>query len=611
MPPENSQRLIHGRRGLALMPTLVLSIGLLVLLAVGSILSVQWVTGRSMVQEFASRLIARGLATQELALRRHLDAAVHQADFVAAAIRANHYHFSDPALGDFLTGTIAAAPQIAALILADSGGKALRVFRDASEKAFQLDHLDIDGDRQLADVARQIRASEGPYWGSPVYREMRQATYLNYRVPIQKGGIYLGFLTVAISTQALSALSEELSDPPRITSFMVYGHNRVLAHPLMTGGILGRSEDQPLPMLRAFGDRVIEDLPELPPLDEAGITPPDGAAAREASIDGVRYFLFTREVSGYGALPITVGAYHLASAVDAPLRLFYWATIIALTLLGVSLIAAAVMAGAISRPIRRAAKGAAAISTLDFDKVAPLSGGYFREINELAQSFNAMLDGLRAFGRYVPRTLVTRLVKEGRVGAGTEERNLAIMFTDIAGFTAACENMSAGEVAEFINHHFALVSACVEQEGGTIDKYIGDAVMAFWGAPGRVENPAESACRAAIAIQSAIATDNEQRAVVGLDPVRIRVGIHMGRVVVGDIGAPNRINYTIVGDAVNAAQRLETLGKVIDPDAESIVLLSREIVEALPSGFQIMDRDMHMVKGKHKALRVYQLSHHA
>ena len=593
------------------MPTLVLSIGLLVLLAVGSILSVQWVTGRSMIQEFASRLIARGLATQELALRRHLDAAVHQAAFVAAAIRASHYRFSDPALGDFVTGTIAAAPQISALILADSDGKALRVVRDASEKAFQLDHLDINGDRQLADVARQIRASGGPYWGPPVYRELRQATYLNYRVPIQKGGIYLGFLTVAISTQALSALSEELSDPPRITSFMVYGHNRVLAHPLMTDGVPGRSEDEPLPTLRAFGDRVIEGLPDLPPLDESGITPPAGAAAREASIDGKRYFLFTREVSGYGTLPITVGAYHLASAVDAPLRLFYWATIIALTLLGVSLIAAAVMAGAISRPIRRAAKGAAAIGTLDFDKVAPLSGGSFREINELAQSFNAMLDGLMAFARYVPRTLVTRLVKEGRVGAGTEERDLAIMFTDIAGFTAACENMSAGEVAEFINHHFALVSACVEQEGGTIDKYIGDAVMAFWGAPGRVENPAESACRAAIAIQSAIATDNEQRAARELDPVRMRVGIHMGRVVVGDIGAPNRINYTIVGDAVNGAQRLETLGKVIDPDAESIVLLSREIVEALPTGFQLMDRGTHTVKGKHESLRVYQLSHEA
>ena len=138
---------------MALMPTLVLAIGLLVLLAVGSILSVQWVAGRSMVQEFASRLIARGLATQELALRRHLDAAVHQAGFVAGAIRASHYRFSDPALGDFVTGTIAAAPQISALILADRSGKALRVVRDAPDTAFQLDHLDINEDRQLADVA--------------------------------------------------------------------------------------------------------------------------------------------------------------------------------------------------------------------------------------------------------------------------------------------------------------------------------------------------------------------------------------------------------------------------------------------------------------------------
>ncbi|MBA4037448.1 MAG: adenylate/guanylate cyclase domain-containing protein, partial [Bradyrhizobium sp.] len=199
------------------------------------------------------------------------------------------------------------------------------------------------------------------------------------------------------------------------------------------------------------------------------------------------------------------------------------------------------------------------------------------------------------------------LVKEGRVGAGTEERTLAIMFTDIVGFTSACEKLSAREVAEYINHHLALVAACVEQEGGTIDKFIGDAVMAFWGAPGRVENPAASACRAAVAIQLDIAAENQRRTASGLEPVRIRIGIHMGTVVVGDIGAPNRINYTIVGDAVNATQRLESLGKSVDPDAESITLVSRTVFDALPHGFDLVSRGSHVVKGKHERLEVYQL----
>lgn len=105
----------------------MLSFGLLVLLGVGAVLSVQWITGRSMVQEFASRLIARNLGTLELALRRHLDAAAHQANFIAEAIVTGRHAFDDPALGDFVSGTIASAPQIGGLILGDRDGKALRV----------------------------------------------------------------------------------------------------------------------------------------------------------------------------------------------------------------------------------------------------------------------------------------------------------------------------------------------------------------------------------------------------------------------------------------------------------------------------------------------------
>ena len=604
-----SKQILSGRDRprLGLMPTLLLSMGLLVLVSVSSILALNWITGRSVVDELATRLIARGLAIQEMALRRHLDAGVVQATFIATAMSDSRYAFDDPALGDFLIGTMAAAPQVGGLLLADSSGKALRAVRGKTNTEVRLDRLDIARDRQLAEISDEIRTRKQPYWGPPLYREPTHTTSLNYRVPIWKGDLYTGFVAIAVSTDALSKLSAEVSDPPRSVAFMLYGQNRVLAHPLALDGNRKQSEEAPLPMLRAFGDEVIADFASLPPLDVVGISPPTGTVARQHTVDGERYFIFAREIFGYGDTPITIGAYVLARAVDAPLRLFYWASIVASAMLGISLIATAIMAGAIARPIRRAARSAAAIGTLDFDAVAPLARSRIREINGLAQSFNAMLDGLRAFGRYVPRTLVTRLVKEGRIGAGTEERTLAIVFTDIVGFTAACESMTAAEVAEFINHHLTLISACVEQEGGTIDKFIGDAVMAFWGAPGRVDNPAASACRAAVAVQQAIAADNERRIANGLAPVRLRIGVHMGTVIVGDIGAPNRINYTIVGDAVNATQRLESLGKVVDPDAESITLISREIFEMLPDGFHCISQGTHQVKGKLEGLEVYQL----
>ena len=233
---DASRDLRPGGPNLALMPTLMLSIGLLVLLSVGLIVAVNWVTGRAIVQEFATRLIARALSIQEMALRRHLDAAVDQATFIADAIRDGRYKLFDPALDDFISGTMAAAPQVGGLILADPSGKALRVVRGASNTTLQLDHPDITGDRQLAEIADEIRLRKDPYWGPPVYRERTQTTSLNYRVPIRKGDVYLGFVTLAVSTRALSILVKELSEPPRSVAFMLYGRDRILAHQALLDG---------------------------------------------------------------------------------------------------------------------------------------------------------------------------------------------------------------------------------------------------------------------------------------------------------------------------------------------------------------------------------------
>ncbi|MHC4610944.1 MAG: adenylate/guanylate cyclase domain-containing protein, partial [Planctomycetota bacterium] len=226
-------------------------------------------------------------------------------------------------------------------------------------------------------------------------------------------------------------------------------------------------------------------------------------------------------------------------------------------------IGTAVMVGRrIARPIRRLAGEAKRIGDFDFATVSELPGSRFEELNDAAGAFNAMLRGLRWFETYVPRTLVKLLIGRGEAKSlASVERRVTVLFTDIAGFTGLSQTMPAAEIADFLNHHFALVAKCVEAEGGTVDKYIGDSVMAFWGAPEPQPDHTERACRAAIGVSIALKSDNMARKREGKPPVRVRIGVHTGEVVVGNIGAPGRINYTIVGDTVNAASRLEQLCK--------------------------------------------------
>ena len=326
----SEQHLNRNSRTFTLIPTLMLSIGLLVLISVGSVVTVNWFVTRRIVQEFASRLITRVLSAEQMALREHLDAAIHQADFVAHAVSSGRYRFSDPALADFVGGSLAAAPQAEAIVLSDPEGNALRASRGGSGTGLRIDRFDVTRDSQFAALAALIRTRKDPHWGPPVYRKQRQETFLNYRVPIWNGDAYLGFVAIGISTVALSTLAKQLSDPPRSVSFMLYDHDRVLAHPLMTEGSLRQSETASFPPLRTFGDPIIANFGKLPPLDQAGLTPPAGVLAGEPSVGGEHYLVFAQEISDYGDLPITIGTYFLKRAVDAPIRLFYWATILTL-----------------------------------------------------------------------------------------------------------------------------------------------------------------------------------------------------------------------------------------------------------------------------------------
>ena len=595
-----------GRYSIA--PTLVFAIGSLAILSVGSILAVQYFASTKLVATLGNQLIERNIQFLELALSGHLDAAEKQGAFIEKALRGGAYRIDgEGPLPDFIAGSLAAAPQINGIIVATPDNQAVRAFRTKAGEFPSKDLINFENNPQTLKIAEETRSHRSAYWGAPEYAEGLGQAVLNYRIPLWTGEEYDGFIAIGVGTKALADLTREFSDPPLSTVFVNYGHEYVIAAPGSEETDFGLNGKKPLVPLSELDDPVLSNLSKAVPFVQAGLKGPPGAQLSQLDTGEGQFLIITKNIAGYGDTPLVIGAYSPLDAVDGPLRLLTLSLIIGFFLLLISIGSAIALSRFISRPIRRTAKEARKIGTFEFDKIDPLSGSFLSEINDLAVTFNTMLEGVKSFGRYVPKSLVQRLIQEKRVGAGTEERDLTVMFTDIADFTTICEGMSTQQVADFINHHLTLVVGCIEREGGTVDKYIGDAVMAFWGAPDHIEDAPARACRAALAIQDTIRADNRARIANGKLPVHMRIGIHRGPLIVGDIGAPERINYTVVGDVVNAAQRLESLGKEIDPEAEIIILASTETV--IDSGLQ--DKATHQgaytVKGKEMPLDVYRL----
>ncbi|MGI9393386.1 MAG: adenylate/guanylate cyclase domain-containing protein [Boseongicola sp.] len=580
--------------------------GSLIVVSLGLIIAINFATSVNIFSQMLGQSVVRSIEGLELALESHLDAAEDQADFIVENLRSEIVTFDRPdQLADFASGTLAAAPQITGLLVSKAQGRALTSRRDSFGNV-EREWLDIKPGSPFEKFNEEVRTRKVPYWTPPIYVEELQATVMSYRAPIWNNEIYVGFVGVAISTRALSDFVAELSDPPESQVFLLFGQDRVLAHSFLVlpNGLL--SVENPLLSIHDIHDPIISQIEFVP--SEIDFLDLEGANLSEVDFEEKRFGVVTKPLTAYGATPIIVGAYFDGSGVAALMVSILRAALVGAVVLLLGIGVVLWLSRVITRPIRQTAEVASTIASLDFDGIDPLPQNRIREIDDLATAFNGMLVGLKSFGRYVPRNLVRQLIREHREGAGIEERELTVMFTDIAGFTSACEGMSPPDVASFINHHLTLVSNCIEQEGGTIDKFIGDAVMAFWGAPDSIDHPTLRAVRAAAALQIALAADNQKLAREDLPIVRIRIGIHNGPLIVGDIGSPDRINYTVIGDVVNTTQRLEALGKEVDPDAESIVLVSRSVRDSVGDEMKFDEIGQMKVKGRQGEIDVYRLA---
>jgi adenylate cyclase len=225
-------------------------------------------------------------------------------------------------------------------------------------------------------------------------------------------------------------------------------------------------------------------------------------------------------------------------------------------------------------------------------------------ITELANLSNAIADmaiGLSAFRKYIPADLVRMLLREGvEPRPGGAVRTLTVMFADIAGFTGLSERLG-DRIIPLLSGYLDIMSREVSGHGGTIDKFIGDAVMAFWGAPAANPDHAVDACRAALACQRALRAsdlrDDSGR------PLRVRIGINSGSMLVGNIGSEFRLNYTVIGDAVNVASRLEGANKEYGTD----IIIGEETRRLAGDRIRVRELDRLMVYGRAGGLAIYEL----
>jgi class 3 adenylate cyclase len=261
----------------------------------------------------------------------------------------------------------------------------------------------------------------------------------------------------------------------------------------------------------------------------------------------------------------------------------------------------------ITQPVNALTLGAQAVEQGRYDY--RLESKHRHEVGRFISTFNEMMQSLsekekiRSIMDKVVSKEVAHELLQNKMELGGVERRVSILFTDIRGFTTIAENMEPSNLVQMLNDFFSRMSPIIEKESGVIDKYIGDSIMAIFGAPVEFPDDAMRAVRAGAAVLTELRAFNAGRARLGLQPINIGIGINCGKVVAGNIGSKSRLNYTIIGDEVNLASRLEGLTKYYEVE----MIVSEEVADRVRDKLFLRELDMVRVKGKTGGGRIFQV----
>jgi adenylate cyclase len=277
--------------------------------------------------------------------------------------------------------------------------------------------------------------------------------------------------------------------------------------------------------------------------------------------------------------------------------------VIAVIALILAIIAGLFFASQISKPMIMVANDLSRVGQFRIEEGSSTSS-FIREITIMNDSVERMKASLKSFSHYVPTELVRALLKDGREATlGGETRELTIHFSDIEGFTGISEGRGARELVADLAEYLEAVGDSLREHEGTIDKFMGDGIIAFFNAPITVEDHAKKSCHSALAAQKYLAEKRRHWRANGQPEFRARIGLHTGEVLVGNIGTKDRFAYTVIGDPVNVASRLEALNKVYG----TYIMVSEETWRQAGHDFEWRQLDRVSVVGRAGGLVVYQL----
>ena len=301
-----------------------------------------------------------------------------------------------------------------------------------------------------------------------------------------------------------------------------------------------------------------------------------------------------------------------ALALEQKAEMLSWSITALAILLG--LIVAAYITRELVRPLRELLLGTRAVEQGNFDVRIDVRTS--DELESLAGSFNSMIVSLKqkeaiqaTFGKYVDPRIVKNLVEDRNFASVGERRPMSVLFADLEGFTGLCEQITPDAALKFLNAYFNKVSEPIIAKHGIIDKYIGDAVMAFWGPPfTEPEDHARLACEAALEQLAGLTGFRKTIPDIiglrkGLPSVNMRAGISTGEVIVGNVGSERLKGYTVIGDTVNLASRLETACKQYGVN----IILSEETRAQARDAIEVRELDRIRVVGKTDAVSVFEL----